>query len=953
MLDFVYTLLIAPLEYWMHAALVWGYSHTQNWGPAIVVMSLAVNFVILPIYIKAESWQEGERALRKSFEAKEAMIKRTFKGQERFAMLSTMYRQAGYSPLLSLRSSLGFFLQIPFFFAAYHFLSNFEPLVGVSFLGIEDLSKPDELIRFGDLAVNMMPILMTVINLASALIYTHNMTRRDKMQLYGMAAVFLVLLYDAASGLVLYWTCNNIFSLCKNLVYSLLDRVRKPVLCACASWRFRFFSCESDRIRGGMLYGVPLMLWLLGVLLALISCNQAVFVSEGVKGALSLASDFAFLTCLIAAVLLALKVHLWRCHWVLLLLTLVVAYVGLRVWGKWYFWGDNRRSFALIAGFLFLIPVLGVLHAGVDLRRIFFSQTHSARSRKRAETLLAPAGIWLTILLAAYLPVQAYTTAVEIFSAPDVVLAKSLLWCSALGASLWIFSFFAACVGARNFAGYFLGAVAWLLTAYAFLLPLDAGTIDAFQISKPTALFRTENLLVDLAAVTVVLGLYAALVKFGHAAWVKSVFVLCIVGAFVNGVYLLWNVRGQWQSDDAAQSSKAGDLPAYNERLFGFSKTGKNILVVMMDAFTGTHMNKILESYPELRKELDGFVWYPDALAAGPSTNTGVASVLCGYDCTPWRINEQGKDSVAEKINRNYASIIERLGDGWDVSLYERNWLENTRLNRYTDRDVLGVRYLSDAYADRYIEREDIEIGRGNTDEFLLAVSVFSSVPWSGKNLIYRDGRWFESFLGNKDEVLVLRALKDWAFLAQLPEISNANGQKNTFKFLDTELTHSPWFMDPGTCRITSDPKREVGSDGVPLAHLATEACALKALASWFEWMKREGIWDNTTVVLASDHSSGDDPDFNRIFHQAGLKAAPTRSNALLLVKKAGARGELKTSLTPMTAAKVAAMWTGVKPPETRIHIWGKSRGSEYLIEKSWQVNGSMFSPRNWTLMEP
>ena len=59
MLDFIYTLLIAPLEYWMHAALVWGYSHTEAWGPAIVVMSLAVNIVILSIYIKAES---GRRA---------------------------------------------------------------------------------------------------------------------------------------------------------------------------------------------------------------------------------------------------------------------------------------------------------------------------------------------------------------------------------------------------------------------------------------------------------------------------------------------------------------------------------------------------------------------------------------------------------------------------------------------------------------------------------------------------------------------------------------------------------------------------------------------------------------------------------------------------------------------------------------------------------------------------
>lgn len=949
MLDFIYTLLIAPLEYWMHAALVWGYSHTEAWGPAIVVMSLAVNVVILPIYIKAEKWQEGERALRKSFEAKEAMIKRTFKGQERFAMISTMHRQAGYSPFLSLRSSLGFFLQIPFFFAAYHFLSHFEPLAGVSFLGIADLSKPDAMINLGAFSVNVLPILMTVINLASALVYTHNMTRRDKMQLYGMAAVFLVLLYDAASGLVLYWTCNNIFSLGKNIVYSLLERVQKPAAAIFGAVRGRFAHQSTEVFPGGCLYGVPLMFWGVAVILALLSSNQAFFVPESIKNAVSLSSDFAYIASIVIAVVLAVKLRLWKHHWVILLLTVVAAYYGLRVWGKWYFFGANRKSFALSSGFLFLIPALGVLHAGIDLRRFLYSEAHSARSTKPAETLLAPAGIWITLLLAAYLPVQAYCTAVEIFSTPDVVLAKSLLWCAGIGVVVWLFAFLAGIVGSRNFAGYFLGAVTLLFTVYAFLLPLDTGTIDAFQISNPAALFRSANLFTDLAVIVVVFGAYIWLIRSGHTRWIKSVFVLCIVGSLVNGSYLLWQSRGQWQTDTAPRETAADELPDYNDRLFGFSKTGENIVVVMMDAFTGTHMERILQAEPELKRDLDGFVWYPDTLAAGPSTNTGIASVLCGYDCTPLAINAQGSESVAEKINRSYGNFINRLGDKWDVSLYERNWLEEMRLRKYTDHDVLGLRYLSDAYTDRYIERNDIAIGRGNTDEFLLAVSVYSAVPWSGKNLIYRDGRWFESFLGNKNEVLVLRALKDWALFDQLPELSNANRQKSTFKFIDTELTHFPWFMDPGVCRIQTNPKREMSSDGVPLAHLATETCALKALAKWFDWMKKEGVWDNTTVVLASDHSAGDDPAYSKIFTDAGMGTGAARSNALLLVKKAGQAGELKTDDAPMTAAKAAALWTGVEPPQPRIHILGKSRDEGYLIERVWHVNGSMFDPKSWT----
>ena len=598
MLDFVYTLLIAPLEYWMHAALVWGHGLTLNWGWAIVVMSLIVNTVILPIYIKAERWQESERALRKSFEPTERMIRRTFKGQERFAMLTTLHRQAGNSPLLALRSSIGFFLQIPFFFAAYHFLSHFEPLAGVSFLGLSDLSKPDAAISLAGFSVNVMPLLMTAINLASALIYTHNLTRRDKLQLYGMAAVFLVLLYDAASGLVLYWTCNNIYSLAKNIVWQELGRAR-PLL-----------QRVLERIRALRARRAP--------------------------------EPFPCRAGIAAALVSSLRLRLWRRHPILLLLSIVIAWYGLRVWGKWFFFGEHRRAFAVTGGFLFLIPALGVLNAGWGLGRFLFPKVHSLRSSKPAGTLLVPAGLWLTVLLAAYLPVQAYCTAAEIFSPTAVVLAKSLMWTALLGAGIWIFGFLAEASGAKNFAGWLLGAVAAVLTVYAFVLPLDVGTIDAFQIARPEALFGDVNLLVDLVVVAGTLALFAVVIRKGGARWIKTVFVICLLGALVNGTLLLWDSRGQWKSMEQARSGAAAQdvqLPAYTERLFSLSPSGQNIVVVMLDSFTGTHVEEILKAAPELREQLEGFVWYPDNVSAGGSTNTGVASILCGAACSPQALN--------------------------------------------------------------------------------------------------------------------------------------------------------------------------------------------------------------------------------------------------------------------------------------------------------------------------
>ncbi len=67
---------------------------------------------------------------------------------------------------------------------------------------------------------------MTIINIGSGIIYTKGFPLRDKLQLYGMAGLFLVLLYNSPAGLVYYWILNNIFSLVKNLFYKLKNPLK-------------------------------------------------------------------------------------------------------------------------------------------------------------------------------------------------------------------------------------------------------------------------------------------------------------------------------------------------------------------------------------------------------------------------------------------------------------------------------------------------------------------------------------------------------------------------------------------------------------------------------------------------------------------------------------------------------------------------------------------------------
>lgn len=152
-----------------------------------------------------------------------AYIKKSYRGEEKYRKTVELYRKHNYHPIKSLRTSFGFLIQVPFFIAAYTLLSHNPALNHVSYLFLGDLGKPDSLISFVGININLMPLLMTVINLFSSFVYTHNLTLGEKYKLVFLAMLFLILLYDSSSGLLLYWSLNNLYSLVKNIIHNPVD----------------------------------------------------------------------------------------------------------------------------------------------------------------------------------------------------------------------------------------------------------------------------------------------------------------------------------------------------------------------------------------------------------------------------------------------------------------------------------------------------------------------------------------------------------------------------------------------------------------------------------------------------------------------------------------------------------------------------------------------------------
>ncbi len=191
---------------------------TGNYGFSLLLLSLVLNIILLPLYVRTERWQEAERQAQTVLQPKLRKIRAAFSGKERFAMVHTLYRQVGYHPIYALRSSVRIMIQVPFLFAAFHLLSELEPLEGVSFWVFHDLMKPDGLLW----GIHLMPLVMTGVSVLSVLFYRPRFSTKEMWQFWCVSALFLVWLYSSSVALILFWTFNIICSLLVNMLYSWL-----------------------------------------------------------------------------------------------------------------------------------------------------------------------------------------------------------------------------------------------------------------------------------------------------------------------------------------------------------------------------------------------------------------------------------------------------------------------------------------------------------------------------------------------------------------------------------------------------------------------------------------------------------------------------------------------------------------------------------------------------------
>ena len=116
-----------------------------------------------------------------------------------------------YNPIYELILVLPYLIQVPVFLTMYYLFLNIntEVFLGKSFLFVSDLSKPDSFYKYYLFNINILPLIMTLINIMCLILYNSS----NKFLEVSLPIIFLIILYDKPSALVLYWTFNNIIYL--------------------------------------------------------------------------------------------------------------------------------------------------------------------------------------------------------------------------------------------------------------------------------------------------------------------------------------------------------------------------------------------------------------------------------------------------------------------------------------------------------------------------------------------------------------------------------------------------------------------------------------------------------------------------------------------------------------------------------------------------------------------
>lgn len=898
----LYNILIKPLELFIEIVFNVMNLTFRNLGVAIIFVSIAVQLLCFPLYKRADAIQEQERQKQKKMKPWLDHIKNTFKGDERFMIQQAYYKLADYKPIYAIKGSVSLLLQIPFFIAAYNFLSNLDALKHASFLGIADLSQPDQLIPIGTLTLNLLPILMTLFNIISAIVYTKGFPLKDKIQTYGLAVIFLVLLYKSPSGLVFYWTLNNLFSLFKNVFKKTVKNPKKVI---------------------------TVFLLIIGIIIPV----YAIFISNR-------ATIFKVLSVIVAVIcILPSIISRFKSKTIKNPETKTSRYNIKQI--NTVFYLSISVVFLILA---LVIPVSVIKSSPVE----FISDNYG------------PFGLLINVASIYIGYIFVWINIFYIFSSEKIRYVFACLSC------------IAAIVFPVNY--FFFGK--------------HLGIVSPYLIYDRSPSFSASQIVVNSAVVGII-SVIAFVVFYKKSEVIKVFYKIAVVAFAVTAVIGMVSIEKNLAEEGHPEKniSEASDL-SKNESLIKLSKNGKNVVIIILDRAISGYVPYFIEEKPEFKNSFDGFTYYPNTLSFGGSTNLGSPALYGGYEYTPTEMNKRENETLESKHNEAL-TVMPRLflENNYNVTVFDpplAGYKYIPDLSIYDEYEGINAYNLTGKYSDEYSDKYSSLYEVSQMRNFVF-FSLMRSLPVVAHNTIYQNGVYWST-----GEVIsfISAFLDSYSVLERLEKLTDiSDGSKNTFMMMHNDTTHEPILLEEPdytpavdvsipayNSKTTSDGKTVNLSTQDNVSHYQANFASLLRIGEWLNYLKKEGVYNNTRIIIASDHGR-DMGQFDYMKLNNGIDVE--EYNPLLLVKDFDSTG-FKISDEFMTNADVPSMavedivdnsvnlFTGkaLDGSEKQLHSQIITTSDHFAITtyhgnvydtsdgEWWSVSNNIFDEKNWKKVE-
>ena len=218
---------LRPLTYILDIMLNGLYNITKNYAWAIILFTLLFKIITYPLNHASYKSMRRMQLVNPKIER----IREQYKDnpEKLNAEIMAIYKKEKINPL---GGCLPMLLPFPLLIAFFYLMQSMVELRNTPFLWITDLSSPDKLFVFpagipilGGLNFNLFPILMAITSYLSMKLQPSSSAGASgsaATQMKMMSTIFplmmLVLFYNFASGLALYWTAQNVFGVAQQFI---------------------------------------------------------------------------------------------------------------------------------------------------------------------------------------------------------------------------------------------------------------------------------------------------------------------------------------------------------------------------------------------------------------------------------------------------------------------------------------------------------------------------------------------------------------------------------------------------------------------------------------------------------------------------------------------------------------------------------------------------------------